>query len=161
MKKISFIILLIFVFLIGFGCDEEEEEVIYFNFDKPYSEIEEISVLYYYEVIGYTRTPISIILDLKPIKKIDNSLYEDFYNDFESNTYISSSNHQGLYVASPFFLIKYVDDTYCIIWDACIYYASYNEEGNLSCYKNICCGFIHHDSYVINFDVILDKYING
>lgn len=119
MKKIF---LLIVFMLTLVGCDDN---VYYWNFKKNYTEIKEISII----KIDEYKSSYQVISEQR-IKIIDNSQYENFYNDIQNMKMKKTPLQQFVYPNNYCFLITYDDKNYCILSEYGSGYLHYNDEDN-------------------------------
>ncbi len=148
MKKILIILLFAFSLLLC-GCNKHWE------FTKPYTEIESISIIYIEEGLG-SRKECADILNLPHLKEIDESLYEELYEDIISleipwYRYIVTAPA----VPEGFcFLIDYGNDYYCLLASISSGYIYYENNELIYDYKQ------NGLTPFYGFEEICSKYIN-
>ena len=111
MKKVVFLLLTFVLLSVVFvGCNTK---VYHWEFEKDVSDVQQISIIYIGEMKNYGMKE---IVNLSPIKVIDKSQHENFYEEIKE---IKMNKKFRVEIDYPYgdycFLIDYGNDFYCVL----------------------------------------------
>ena len=140
MKKIISLILLSCIFLCG--C---KSKTYYWEFEKPLTEVQKISIVYIdRNIVSAHLTP-----NIPAIKYLETSQYEEFYNEILTLKMTGQFGTELIYPSGYCFLIDYGNnEDYCIISSRGSCYLYYDKE--LDC-RGAVCPCLDFDKEVFNF----------